>query len=253
MFLCSLLVHCRHPWSCHPGSNLEWKASSHEDELCHHSHVTWHKTPTSCICFHNSSCYQACYSPWSSQVHQVHWWLDQGVPRSIHGHWQIPWWIQDPTPSWCPSCDTHPQEMPHCLAPKGQGTPQQNGKPGSDHPCRWTHGLGILHYLCSERQMASSACAWIPVTSTRPSAEIITKLPLWRKLLTSLCTLTSSPSWMSTMDTGQSSSTRSPACLWLLTDPLEDMVSCDFPSAWSVPKTSSRRRWIRSSKSAQDA
>ena len=31
-----------------------------------------HKTPTSCTCFHNSSCHQACCSLPSSQVHQVH-------------------------------------------------------------------------------------------------------------------------------------------------------------------------------------
>ena len=34
--------------------------------------------------------------------------------------------------------------------------------------------------------------------------------------------------------------------------PLEDTISCDFPLAWSVPKTSSRRRWIRSLKNAKD-
>ena len=100
--------------------------------------------------------------------------------------------------------------------------------------------------------MASYACVWIPVTSMRPSAEIITKLPLWRKLVTSLHTLASSPCWMPTMDTGQSSSTRTPACLRHSTVPLEDTISCDFPLASSVPKTSSRRRWIRSSKSAKD-
>ena len=32
----------------------------------------------------------------------------------------------------------------------------------------------------------------------------------------------------------------------------EDTISCNFPLAWSVPKTSSRKRWIRSSKSAKD-
>ena len=36
----------------------------------------------------------------------------------IYWHWQIPWQIQDLTPSQHPSCDTCPQEMPHCLAPK---------------------------------------------------------------------------------------------------------------------------------------
>ena len=103
------------------------------------------------------------------------------------------------------------------------------------------------------RQMASYACAWIPMTSMRPSAKIITRCPLWRKSLMSLCTLISSPSWTSTMDTGQFSSTRSPSCSQLSTVLLEDTVSCNFPLAWSVPKTSSRRRWIRSSRSAKDA
>ena len=54
------------------------------------------------------------------------------------------------TLTWCTSCDTCPQKMPHCLAPEGQGTPQQDRMPGNDHPCRWAHRLGILHYLCSE-------------------------------------------------------------------------------------------------------
>ena len=103
------------------------------------------------------------------------------------------------------------------------------------------------------RQMASYTCAWIPMTSMRPSAKIITRCPLWRKLLTSLHTLTSLPSWAPAMDTGQSSSTRSPAFLWHSTVPLEDTISCNFPLVWSIPKTSSRRRWIRSSKSAKDA
>ena len=75
------------PWSCHPGCSLMQKASSHEDELCHHSHVTWHKTPKSWTCFHNSNNSQACYSPHCSQVHQLHWWLDKGIPRLIHRNW----------------------------------------------------------------------------------------------------------------------------------------------------------------------
>ena len=100
--------------------------------------------------------------------------------------------------------------------------------------------------------MVTYICAWIPVTSMRPSADIITRCPLWRKSFTGLCTLASSPSWMPTMDTGQSSSTRNPACLQLSTVPSEDTISCNFLLASSVPKISSRRRWIRSSKSAKD-
>ena len=82
-----ILVCCRHPWSCHTGSILKWKTGSCEDELCHHGQVTCH---ISCTCSHYSGHNQACYSPWSSQVHQVHWWLDKWVPGLVQGHWQIP-------------------------------------------------------------------------------------------------------------------------------------------------------------------
>ena len=139
-----ILVHCRHPWSHHPGSTLKWETCSCEDELCHHCQTTLH---TSCTCFHYSSHNQACCSPWSSQVHQVHWWLDQGIPGSVQRHWPIPQQIQNLTLSQCTSYDTCPQEMPHCLMSKGQRAPQQDGMPRCDHPCRWTNGLGILNYL----------------------------------------------------------------------------------------------------------
>ena len=142
-----ILVHCRCPWSCHTGSTLKWKTGSCEDDLCHHGKMTWH---TSSTCFHYSSHNQACCSPWSSQLHQVHWWLDQLLPGSVQGHWQIPQWIQDLTPSWCTPHDTCPQEMPHCLSSEGQGAPLQDGMPRHDHPCRWTNRLGILNYLHPE-------------------------------------------------------------------------------------------------------
>ena len=54
------------------------------------------------------------------------------------------------------------------------------------------------------------------------------------------------------MDTGQSSSTRTPACSLPSTALSVDTASCDFPLAWSIPKTSSRKRWIRSWKNAKD-
>ena len=38
--------------------------------------VMWPGTKPPCTCFYNSSNNQACYSASSSQVHQVHWWLD---------------------------------------------------------------------------------------------------------------------------------------------------------------------------------
>ena len=76
-----ILVHCRHPWSHHPWSTLKWETSSCEDELCHHHQTTQHSS-----CFHYSGHKQACYSPWSSQAHQVHWWLDQWISRSVQGN-----------------------------------------------------------------------------------------------------------------------------------------------------------------------
>ena len=91
------------------------------------------------------------------------------------------------------------------------------------------------------RQMVRYAYAWIPVTSMRPSTEIITRCPLWRKLLMSLCTPATSPSWLPAIDTGQSSLTRTQACLQLSTVPSEGTISCDFPLASYAPKTSSRR------------
>ena len=103
------------------------------------------------------------------------------------------------------------------------------------------------------KQMVSYTCAWIPMTSMRPSAKIITRCPLWRKSLMSLHTLPASPSWRPAMDNGQLSSTRSPACLQHSTVLSEDTISCNFPLASSAHKTSSRRRWIRSSKSTKDA
>ena len=76
--------------------------------------------------------------------------LIKRVPRKVQGNRQIPWQIQDATPSWCTSGDTCPQEMPNHLMAKGQGAPQQDGMPRHDHPCRWTNRLGILYHLCPE-------------------------------------------------------------------------------------------------------
>ena len=47
------------------------KVSGCQDELCHHSYPTQHKTSKPCICFHSNSS-QAYCSPCSSQAHQIH-------------------------------------------------------------------------------------------------------------------------------------------------------------------------------------
>ena len=132
--------------------------------------------------------------------------------------------------------DVHPRYMPPGNAPLPCAQRSRNTDPQTGYPSLPTF----------RRQMVSYTCTWIPMTSMRPSAKIITRCPLWRKLLMSLHTLATSPSWMPAMDTGQLSLTKSPACSQHSTVPSEDIVSCNFPLASSVPKTSSRRRWIRS-------
>ena len=110
-----------------------------------------------------------------------------------------------------------------------------------DEPTDW---LSSITYI---QKANGKLCLCLnPHNLNEASAKIITRCPLWRKSLMNLHTLTTSPSWMPTMDTGQSSLTSSPACLWHSTVPSEDTISCDFPLALSVPKTSSRRRWTRS-------
>ena len=56
----------RHPWPCHHRSPIMQKVSSYEDELCHQSCPTWYQTSKPCTCSHSNS----------SQVHQIHWWID---------------------------------------------------------------------------------------------------------------------------------------------------------------------------------
>ena len=116
-----------------------------------------------------------------------------------------------------------------------------------DEPMNWVSSITYI------QKANGKLCLCLnPMTSMRPSAMTITRHPLWRKLLMSLHTLASSLNWMPAMDTGQLSSTRTPAYLGLSTALSEDTVSCDSPLAWPVPKTSPRKRWIRSSKSAKD-
>ena len=116
-----------------------------------------------------------------------------------------------------------------------------------DEPMDWVSSITYVQKANGELLLCLD-----PMTSMRPSAMIITRCPPWRKLLMSLHTLASSQSWAPAMDTGQLSSTRTPAYLQLSTVPSEDTISCGFPLAWSVPKTSSRRRWFRSLKNAKD-
>ena len=99
-----------------------------------------------------------------------------------------------------------------------------------DEPTDWVSSITYI------QKANGKLCLYLdPMTLMRPSAEIITRHPLWRKLLMSLSTLASSPSWMHTMDTGQSSSTRSqPAYdiqqpLQKILFPVTSLWPCLFP------------------------
>ena len=134
--------------------------------------------------------------------------------------------------------------MSNCLTSKGQGAPQQDGMPRHDHLCRWTNGLGILNYLHPEGKW------W--ATSVLGSPWPQWGHPPWSSQ-DAHCGW--SCSWVCTLSVLHLVNhplTRTQACLQLSTVPSEDTISCDFPLAWSVPKTSSRKRWIWSSKSAKD-
>ena len=117
-----------------------------------------------------------------------------------------------------------------------------------DKPTDWVSSITYVQKANGELCLCLD-----PHDLNRPSAKITTRHPLWRKLPMSLCTLATSPSWMPTMDTGQSFLIRNPAYSPPSTVPLEDTISCIFSLALSALKTSSRRRWTRSSKSSKDA
>ena len=76
-----LLVCCRHPQSCHPRSSIMWKVSGCQDELCHHSYPTWHRTSKPCTCSHSNSsqayCSPAAVKPIKSTDDLIKEFLDQ--------------------------------------------------------------------------------------------------------------------------------------------------------------------------------
>ena len=52
--------------------------------------------------------------------------------------------------SRCSSGHTHTQKMSDCIMSQDQGAPGKNGSPGSNHPHRPAHRLGIVNYLCTK-------------------------------------------------------------------------------------------------------
>ena len=54
------------------------------------------------------------------------------------------------TASRCSSGHICTQKMSDCIMSQGQGAPGKNGIPGSSHPPKPTHRLGIINYLCTK-------------------------------------------------------------------------------------------------------
>ena len=145
------------------------------------------------------------------------------------------------------------QKMPDCITSQGQGAPGKNGSPGSNHPCRPAHRLGIINYICTKGKwwaslMSRSACdsqqsnlPWSPQDAyCRRSCTWISKFTLLNQAQCTSWILVHSPWWRIKP-------------LNYLQQPLWQVP---FPASllWSglLHKTSSRRRWTSSSKSALD-
>ena len=63
--------------------------------------------------------------------------------------------------------------MSDCITSQGQGTPGKNGGPGSNHPCRPSHRLGIIDYLHTKGKwwaLLMSRSAW-PQQSNLPQSS----------------------------------------------------------------------------------
>ena len=162
-----ILVHCRHPWSHHPGSTLKWETSSCEDEPCHHCQTTQH---TSCTCFHYSSHNHACYSPEAAKPIRSTDDLIKEFPDWFQGIGLFPSEYKIQLHHDAHPVIHGPQEMPHCLTSKGQRAPQQDGMPRwithVDEPMDWVSSItyiqkanGELH-LCLNPHDLNEAIHW---------------------------------------------------------------------------------------------
>ena len=111
------------------------------------------------------------------------------------------------TASRCSSSHTCTQKVSNCIMSQGQGALGKNGSPGSYHPCRPAHRLGIINYLHAKGKWwallmsrstwpQQSNLPWSPQdTYGRRSCTQICKFAL---LLQSQCTswiLVNSPWW----------------------------------------------------------
>ena len=142
--------------------------------------------------------------------------------------------------------------MSHCLASRSKGASWQDGIPGSDHPCRQAHRLGDLNHLHPEGKwwaMPVFRSPWLQqghLLQSPQDAHCEGSCP-W------VCTISllhqvGCPPWILV---NHSWSGIQPSHNFQ--QPLWKIVCCIFPLALSALKTSSKRIWTRSLKSAKDA
>ena len=142
-----ILVCCGHPWSGHPGSTSSEKLAVVKmncaitvRQLC------THPAPVSTtVATNKPATAPEAAKPIRSTDDLIKEFLDRfkGIGR-FSGKYKIQLHHD------APPVIHAPRKCPIALMSKGQGTPQQDGMPRCDYPCRWTYGLGILNSLCSE-------------------------------------------------------------------------------------------------------
>ena len=153
---------------------------------------------------------------------------------------------------------TGTQVMPNCITSQGQGASDKNGSPGSNHPCRPAHWLGIIDYLCTKGKwwallMSRSAwpqqsnLLWLPQDAyCRRSCTQIHKFTLLHQAWCMSWILVNSPWWrIKPLNYLQQPLWEVPlpaSCLWsgLFTRHLPEE---DEPVPWRVPWMYQNHQW----------
>ena len=144
-----ILVHCRHTWSYSLGSPSMWEVRCGPSELCcqnsTHQKPNRHSTHSGSKSGKNHP-QQEHQSPSASHPLMT-WWENSLIDSLELASSQV---NTNMTASRHSFSHTHTQKMPDCIMSQGQAAPSKNGSPGSNHPCRPAHRLGIIDYLCTK-------------------------------------------------------------------------------------------------------
>ena len=143
-----ILVHCRHTWSCSFGPPSMQEVSCGPSELCCQGHSTQQRSDR-----HNthsgSKSNKTTFAARTLKSNCIKSTDDlmREFPDRFTGIGKFPGEYKI---CLCP--DAHPvihtpTKMSNCIMSQGQGAPGKNGSPGSNHPCRPAHRLGIINHL----------------------------------------------------------------------------------------------------------